>query len=45
MALPVEGGDVRCMQRFISDAVWNDDKILRRHHENIREEIPGVLSP
>ncbi len=46
MALHVEGGDVRCMQRFISDAVWNDDKILKRHHENIIEELgdkDGVL--
>ena len=46
MALHVEGGDVRCMQRFISDAVWNDDKILKRHHENISEEMgdkDGVL--
>jgi SRSO17 transposase len=46
MALHVEGGDVRCMQRFISDAVWDDDKILKRHHENISEEMgdkDGVL--
>jgi SRSO17 transposase len=39
MALHVDGGDVRSMQRFISDAVWNDDKILKRHHENISEEM------
>ena len=46
MALHVEGGDVRCMQRFISDAVWDDDKILKRHHENISEDMgdkDGVL--
>jgi SRSO17 transposase len=46
MALYVDGGDVRCMQRFISDAVWNDDKILKRHHENISEDMgdkDGVL--
>src|SRR4030066_1129339 len=46
MALHVEGGDVRCMQRFISDAVWNDDKILKRHHKNKSEEMgdkDGVL--
>ena len=34
------------MQRFISDAVWDDEKILKRHHENISEEMgdrDGVL--
>jgi len=46
MALHVDGGDVRSMQRFISDAVWDDEKVMRCHHEYIKEDLgdeDGVL--
>ena len=32
IALQVEGGSVRAMQRGISDAVWDDAQMLRTYH-------------
>jgi DDE superfamily endonuclease len=32
MARQVEGGNVRAMQRCISDAVWDDVQMLRTYH-------------
>jgi SRSO17 transposase len=39
IAQQVEGGDVRSMQRFISDVVWNESVILRRHHGMVGNDI------
>ncbi len=46
IALNVEDGNVRPMQRFISDAEWDDDKILNKYHNIINEDMgtaSGVL--
>jgi len=39
IALKVEGGNVRPMQRFISDAEWFDDKILSKYHSLVNEDM------
>jgi SRSO17 transposase len=46
IALKVEDGNVRPMQRFISDAEWDDKKILNKYHSFINEDMGtahGVL--
>jgi SRSO17 transposase len=46
IALKVEDGNVRPMQRFISDAEWDDNKILNKYHSFINEDMgtaDGVL--
>jgi SRSO17 transposase len=46
IALKVEHGNVRPMQRFISDAEWDDDKMLTKYHNLINEDMgsaDGVL--
>jgi len=46
IALNVEDGSVRPMQRFISDAEWDDDKISNKYHNLINEDMGtayGVL--
>ena len=45
-ALNVKDGSVRPMQRFISDAEWNDDEILNKYHSLVNEDMgtdDGVL--
>lgn len=39
MALNVEGAQVRSMQRFITDAVWDDEKIMKRYHQMVADEM------
>ena len=39
IALNVEDGNVRPMQRFISDAEWDDDKILNKYHSLVNEDM------
>jgi len=39
IALNVEDGNVRPMQRFISDAEWNDDEILNKYHNLVNEDL------
>jgi SRSO17 transposase len=39
MALRVEGGNVRAMQRCISDAVWDDVRLLRTYHQLVDEDM------
>ena len=39
IALNVEDGLVRPMQRFISDAEWYDEKILNKYHNMINEDM------
>ena len=46
IALNIQGGDVRSMQRFVSDVVWNEDKLLRKFHNIVNEDMgdsSGVL--
>ena len=46
IALNVEDGNVRPMQRFISDAEWDDDKIINKYHSLVNEDMgttSGVL--
>jgi SRSO17 transposase len=39
IALTIEYGHVRPMQRFISDAEWNDGKILNKYHNLVNEDL------
>lgn len=39
MALNVEGGNVRSMQRFISDVIWDETKMLSKYHELVNEDM------
>jgi SRSO17 transposase len=46
IALQVEGGKVRAMQRFITDVVWDVPKMLRKYHTMVNEDLgdpQGVL--
>jgi SRSO17 transposase len=46
MALEVAGGNVRGMQRFISDDVWDEDKMRQTYHGLVAAEMgdpEGVL--
>ena len=44
IALNVKNGTVRPMQRFISDAEWNDDKILSKYHSLVNEDLGNIES-
>jgi len=39
IALAVKDGNVRAMQRFVSDAEWNDEKIMTKYHSFINEDL------
>lgn len=39
IALYVENGNVRAMQRFVSDVVWNEELMLRRYHALVAEDM------
>lgn len=46
IALAVEDGHVRAMQRAVSDTVWNEEKLLFKYHSMINEDMGdpnGVL--
>jgi SRSO17 transposase len=46
MALHVEGGTIRGLQRFISDVVWDEDQMRWNSHQLVAEEMgapDGVL--
>ena len=46
IALQVEDGNVRAMQRFVSDVVWNEELILKRYHALVAEDMgdpEGIL--
>src|ERR1700704_5099951 len=46
MALHVEGGTIRGLQRFISDGVWDEEQMLWNYHHLVAEEMgdpDGVL--
>ncbi len=37
--LPAGTGALRSRQRFLSDAVWDAEKVLARYHEAVRDAI------
>jgi SRSO17 transposase len=46
MALQVEGGTIRGLQRFLSDGVWDEEQMLWNYHQLVAEEMgapDGVL--
>ena len=46
MALQVEGGTIRGLQRFISDVVWDEEQMVWNYHHVIADEMgdpDGVL--
>lgn len=46
MALQVEGGTIRGLQRFISDGVWDEEQMVWNYHQLVAEEMgdpEGVL--
>jgi SRSO17 transposase len=46
MALQVEGGTIRGLQRFISDVVWDEEQMRWNYHQLVAEEMgdpEGVL--
>src|SRR5436309_12407959 len=46
MALEVAGGNVRGMQRFLSDNIWDEDKMRQTYHGLVADEMgdpDGVL--
>jgi SRSO17 transposase len=46
IALQVEGGNVRAMQRLISDALWDEETMLKTYHGLLQDEMgepDGVL--
>ena len=42
IAVKVEGANVRCMQSTITDALWNEDKMVSIYHEKVRK---GLADP
>jgi SRSO17 transposase len=46
IALQVEDGNVRAMQHFVSDVVWNERAMLREYHALVNEDLgdpEGIL--
>ncbi len=46
IALQVEDGNVRAMQRFVSDVVWDEKSMLRVYHTLVNEDLgdpEGIL--
>ena len=46
IALNIQGGKVRSMQRFVSDVVWNETRLLHQYHHIVNEDMGdsnGVL--
>ena len=46
IALNIQGGNVRSMQKFISDVVWDESMILHKYHNMVNEDMGdsnGVL--
>jgi len=39
IALQVEDGNVRAMQRFVSDVVWDEKLMLREYHALVDEDM------
>ena len=46
IALNIQGGDVRSMQRLVSDVIWDESKLLHKYHNIVNEDMGdsnGVL--
>ena len=46
MALAVEGGRIRSLQRFLSETVWDEEQMRWNYHQLVAEELgepDGVL--
>jgi len=46
IALAVKEGNIRAMQHFVSDVIWDDKKILRNYHSMVADDLGdpnGVL--
>lgn len=39
IAVNIKGGNVRAMQRFISDAEWDEDKISRKYRHMVNDDM------
>jgi len=39
IALNVENGNVRSMQRFISDIIWDEEKIMHKYRSMVSEDL------
>lgn len=39
IAFAIEGGQVRAMQRFVSDAPWDEDKIMLKYRNMIKDDL------
>jgi SRSO17 transposase len=39
MALKIEGGNIRGMQRFISDVTWDEEHMLWTYHHLVADEL------
>jgi SRSO17 transposase len=39
IALAVKGGKVRPMQRFVSDAPWDDDNIITKYRSSVKDDL------
>jgi SRSO17 transposase len=39
MALHIEGANVRALQRFVSDVVWDQELILKKYHKMVNEDL------
>lgn len=39
MALHIEGANVRALQRFVSDVVWDQDLIRTKYHKMVNEDL------
>jgi len=39
IAFAIEGAKVRAMQRFVSDAPWDDEKIIYKHRSFVNEDL------
>jgi SRSO17 transposase len=46
IALAVEAGNIRAMQHFVSDVIWDDNKLLKKYHTMVADDLGdpnGVL--
>ena len=39
IALAIEDGNVRSMQRFVSDAPWDDDKMIAKYRSFVNDDL------
>ena len=39
IALALKGGNVRSLQRFVSDAPWDDDKIMSKYRSLVNDDL------